>query len=479
MSKYFYLLILVGFQIAYSEINNTTCQRSTQAGVTLSTIFGVESPTSSDFATQVTTAYSEYRTTYPTRYPISMQFSSGAHYQCHYYVEYINHSNGVSDSMKCECTEHLPTSYSIPVGMLSAGSMNCAWMQPTIINVTCIDMGAENPLLPKNGVPTTNGRWVRLKYITVSAYGDTSDTTFETVLSGGCDAVTFNGDTVERQNAHDICDSVDGIRTCNCAYMGQILSGSCAENGLDTTCMGQLNFHLTNKNDSIINDCIVDDSVPGQRPDDSLPPAGDSALTGNQYNNGANQISSDLRNEHALDREAMKKQLDQSIEQTGLLGKILNGVLSVNQSIKNIFNKMVDSTNLPSVSGYSGIMGDTSGTGYIDTGNVVSGDTGTLFSSIRNKYAADTSDTALDTSGVGTRIDSVFSPFIVNFYESDCDCNDEWLKLTNFPFVGDLYIDICPYQLDVIMKPILKFIAVFILFVFYREFFIKTIMDSF
>ena len=131
------------------------------------------------------------------------------------------------------------------------------------------------------------------------------DSTTTTVISGGCASIYYDGDSLERMNAHNICDTTDGVYVCNCAYNGKLLSGPCDQNNLDTSCGGQLPFYYTNNNDSIINPCrfpskdiFTPEGV--QRPDSAIVNTSTSGVKGTEYMQGVNRLSSDLRNEGAL-----------------------------------------------------------------------------------------------------------------------------------------------------------------------------------
>ena len=64
-------------------------------------------------------------------------------------------------------------------------------------------------------------------------------------------------------------------------------------------------------------------------------------------------------------------------------------------------------------------------------------------------------------------------------YTGGCECSDEWFVINIAPFGEELKIDICSYNADVIIKPLLKVVAIFLLVMFYREYMFKAIMESF
>ena len=383
-----------------------------------------------------------------------------------YKVNLIYYPGLVMDASACECYQSCYASQSGNYGSWNYYPYcDPEWVQ----GVDCYELGDENPEKPLNpGSPISDGKWVHVKY----RFADGSDSTFKTVLSGGCSAITVDGDTVERMNAHDHVDTIDGVGIESCYYNGRVLSGSCYDNGLDTGCGGEIPLKYTNKNDSILNDCkfgsgYLDGDEPDRdtrRADDSLLSESGSGVTGQEYMEGMNRLSSDLREEHSLDREEMIKNREQQEEQTGLLSKI-KGIL---QTIKERLTYSDTQTIY---------WQDTVGMGDIDSGTIASGDTGTIFDSYRSQFGVDSLDTTyddIDTAG----IQGVYDQFKIDIYEEDCECNSEWFVFNDFPIVGELTINICGYGIEVITKPLLKLMAIFVIFVFYRESIFKALMEG-
>jgi len=413
-----------------------------------------------------------FRTEYPDYNIRSYEYYS--HNSVYPLVRVAGYANNheTNDSIFCFCTSIDTLKYS---RLLYNYFERCN--PRTIENTECFELGREDPLRPQlPGFPKANGKWVRVRYI----YSDGSDSTFETVLSNGCSGIIVDGDTLERMNAHDDSALVDGAQLPQCLYNGNVYSGTCAENGLDTSCGGQLPFPVPNV-DSIINPCASRESQPDRRPDDSLSNQSDTGVTGSEYTEGINRVSSDIRQEHAADREVMKEQLDEQKKGNGILGQIASTLSTISGKISQIINKIgggssdsVDQSELDGVqnTGYF----DSSGIGNIDTGTFILGDSLTLYNQLRS-LRSDTLDTlvSVDTSGVG----GIFAPFIIDVFNGDCECEDDWFSASEFPFVGTISLDICPYNINSITKPLFKLVAVFILFVFYRNFIFSLIMKAF
>jgi len=404
----------------------------------------------------------------------------------YYEVTYKSLSiNGTDTAFACQCIEDTPSD-TFPEDNREQARLDykCAGPVGDIVGVECVELGREDPTRPFTpGLPVDNGIYVRLIYEYSSVVG--YDTQL-TVLSGGCAAVTVDSVPVPKMNAHDDSVVMDGVKFPVCYYAGQVLNGTCNENGLDTSCGGQVSGGLPPLPDSIINPCAALSPPAPPRPDDSIQNNSDSAVTGSENAAGVNRLSSDLRTEHGLDRAEMGKQLDESKKHTGILEGIKGILVGINNNMKKGFSDLIgifsDSSGVPSLDGY-GSFADTSGGLYSDTGSFPVADTGSLFTNFRNKYRGDTLDTVTmsDTAMLRVKSDSLFAPFIVNFHEGDCDCDPEWFKMQNVSFVdnGVINIDICPYQLNVIMKPFLLLMAAFVLFLFYRDHFFKAISESF
>lgn len=437
---------------------------------------------------------------YPYQHLLSYQYYDGNGMPKNYRISVRSTGSiySLNDSLRCVCANcEFPSVYEHDVHNYSGQYFSCSQNMPQVQSVKCFELGLENPLKPLTpGTPVTNGKWVHVTMTTYNpAGGATTDSVFKTVLSGGCSAITIDGDTVKKMNATDTTTSVDGVTFHFCRYNGQVLNGSCSDNGLDTGCGGQTPFSYSLYGDSIINTCKSGQSIDPpdsaeQRPDDTINNNSDTALTGGQYMEGINRLSSDLRKENALNREISQKHLNEAVSQTSLLNRIIEGIAAVNKNLREGFASVVDkltglggasdSLSADGLDSAGNAFGGYGGLDTIDTGTFAYGDTGVLFQQFRSLYGGDTLDTTeVDTLAIQQKIDSVAGAFSVYMDDGDCGCENAWFDLNNVPYVNTLNLNVCSYNIDQITKPLLLLVAAFILFVFYRDFFIKVIFDSF
>ena len=473
------VIILICFKINLAEFsqtqNHTVCMN--QAMTSAERLSWVN-----DHAQQIT---NELKRIYPSYYIRSWQYISTSDRWCPLIMfEYFTSS---SDQGACTA---LNGRFKIPY-YNTTGSITFSYV-PTIqipgclgydsnmviINsVKCYELGAENPLKPKTiNSPVENGKWVYLVY-NVTKNNHTYDSTTKTVVSGGCSGISVDGKPLDKLNAHDSSSMLDGVNVKFCKYNGAILSGSCEDNGLDTACAGKTPFNYTNNNDSIVNPCKFDDnnidSIDNNTKRETPPIENnsDSNTTGKEFVEGMNKLSDDIRSEHALDRELQSEQNEESKKHTSLLSSMLGVLISINKNIVDNFKKMFEGgTEADSLSNVGNII-DTAGTGYS------LGDTSALMNKLRGKITSDTVDTLINEVDSNT-VAQIFDKFKIDFGTGDCDCNNQWFPIETINN-HKIYIDICPYNINVVTKWIFKLVVIFILFVFYRDTFFKVLMKSF
>ncbi|HUD44702.1 MAG TPA: hypothetical protein VMR41_04125, partial [Patescibacteria group bacterium] len=210
-----------------------------------------------------------------------------------------------------------------------------------IIGTSCYELGDINPDKPPviNGVTITSGKWVYVTlHRTTNSGGPMSDTSFKTVTSHGCSDISENGINLTKGNARDTTFNQDGVTLHGCNYNGKMLSGSCSQNNLDTSCGGAVPVNYNSANDSILNNCkfgnpSIDSTQKSKR--DTVSLHGDSALSTTQFGIGANGII-----------EAQGKTTDAIGTSNGLLGDIKNAINSgfnaVTGLLGSILNKPVN-----------------------------------------------------------------------------------------------------------------------------------------
>jgi len=328
----------------------------------------------------------------------------------------------------------------------------------------CYELGRENPLKPKiAGTPTANGIWV--KYRVLREYDGLPidpGLWIEEVVTGGCSGVIISGVGSQlRRNARDSCWLEDGVAVCVCMFDGDVFGGSCSQNGLDTACGGEVPFTYDNKNDSILNECNENQppDTGVQRPDEPLSSDNDSsAMTGTEGMEGFNQLSRDLKEEGALTRDVLQKSLAEQEVTNGWLRRI-------SDQIKGFFG----------LGGYdtTGVAAAGTGGGAIPDTSIVQGDSGTAFAGLRSKYGP-SSDTVPEYNEA--LVDSMFAPFRLEVYSGDCDCDPDWFVVGDVMGAQDVKMDICDFNLHVVMKPLLMFMAAILLFVFYRDWYIDVML---
>lgn len=369
-------------------------------------------------------------------------------------------------------------SYAIDLRQLNKIS-NCSGYQPfEIVNTKCYELGMENPLKPLNpGAPMNNGKWVRLIF-TISNGVDSYDSTVQTVLSGGCSGVEIDGQPMRKSNAYDSSFTMDGAQIKICSYDDTILAGSCAENGINTGCGGQVPFTYNNNNDSILNDCFgygsIDDIDTNlQRTGTNIDIQSDEGTTGSQYASGINHLSSEIRSENALNREISNKQLEEQKKGNNLLRTITGALAGISNTIKSMLG-------VPDSASKSAQLSEYENGGLIDsTGFQLDiGDSLQAMQEIRSKFTNDTLTDTIDYQVDSAGISEIFEGFKVDFGNTDCDCNSEWFRI-EVPHFTEFYIDICQYNIDTKTKYIFKILAAIILFVFYRNTIYKTMDDLF
>ncbi|NLM66446.1 MAG: hypothetical protein GX180_04635 [Enterococcus sp.] len=355
----------------------------------------------------------------------------------------------------------------------------CAGFLPFYIEKTkCYELGSENPLKPLTpGIPQTDGKWVRVIF-TMSNGATTYDSTVQTVLSGGCSGVEIDGEKMRKSNAYDSSFTIDGATINICSYDDTIYSGTCAENGLNTGCGGQVPFTYNNNNDSILNDCFGYGSVNDldtflKRPGSDLQIQSDTSVTGSQYASGINNLASEMRAENALNRDISNKQLEEQKKSNNLLNTLKGALAGISNSIKNLLS-------IPDSASKSSKLSEYENGGLIDsTGfDLNIGDSLQIIQDLRGRYIEDTLTDTIDYQVDSAGISEIFEGFSIDFGESDCDCNPEWFRI-EVPNFTEFYIDICPYNIDTWCKYIFKILGAIVLFVFYRNSIYKTLDELF
>ena len=350
--------------------------------------------------------------------------------------------------------------------------------QYEIVKTKCYELGLENPLKPLTpGIPQTDRKWVRLIF-TISNGSDSYDSTVQTVLSGGCSGVEVDGQPMRKSNAYDSSFTMDGAKIKVCSYDDTILAGTCAENGLNTGCGGQVPFTYSNDNDSILNDCFgygsvndIDTSL--QRPGSDWQIQSDSALSGSDYSSGINHLSNEIRSENALNREISNKQLEEQKKSNNILNTLRGALSGISSSIKNLL-RIPDSVSTASK------LSEYENDGLIDsTGfDLNIGDSLQIIQGLHDRFINDTLTDTIDYQVDSAGVSELFEGFNVDFGNTDCDCNSEWFHI-QVPNFTEFYIDICPYNIDSWCKYIFKILAAIVLFVFYRTSIYKTLDELF
>jgi hypothetical protein len=431
-----------------------------------------------------------FHNAYPTKILVSLGacgYHNGNNYLS-FLAECTSDTSAASKAQACAIYD-AGTSYYTPVSPEAAG-FACPL---EVSNVECWELGKVNPQKMPAGVSDTNAIVVRYKY-NLETYVDP----FEGIAyaTDGCAGLTIEGiDGFIANNPFDTTVEIDGIDVDVCR-MGEdsVLIGTCSENGLSSSndgCTGTLPFQYSDNNDSIIIPCSYDDLFDDpdeRRPDDSLTNENDTNFTGTDYVEGVNRLSSDMREENALNREIMNDQLDAQKETNSKLFDIKGLLVNINNNMKEGFNNVVDAifgngdtsfsdSGLSNWEG-SGYFGDTTGIDTIGNGNLAgTSDINGFIDSLRGELGNDSLDTLIndaDTIGIG----AVFEQFEIDIYSADCDCNSEWFEYEDFPFIGTLTIDICPYNVDTYTKILFKIISGLTLFLFYRKYLFKVFLET-